>query len=296
MLLYNHGRGKEPHRKRKSNENLNVMKKEKIIMRKHISIIATAIITGSIAMAGAMSSFATEDITSEMPVTTNHCTEMEQLQTETVSIDAVQFKADEVQAPTEAPTEAPIEAPTEAPTQAPTEAPTQAPTEAAKPEPLAIKDFAGKWTYQLINDIGSNIQDSKNGTIEIKEDGTFVYTDSNGKSITGIAKSVNEIVAGDNYKTITLTADGFSFTGSILYNGEVSIGAGASAKLVRSATATATTTAAATKKAATTTAAAKTTAKKDSSPKTGVAIPAIPVAGLAIAAVAVAFTLKKKSN
>ena len=84
-------------------------------MRKHISIIATAIITGSIAMAGAMSSFATEDIAPEMPMTTNHCTEMEQFQTETVSIDGIQFKADEVQTPTDAPTEAPTEAPAEAP-------------------------------------------------------------------------------------------------------------------------------------------------------------------------------------
>ncbi|MBP3250692.1 MAG: hypothetical protein J6M48_10125 [Ruminococcus sp.] len=280
-------------------------------MRKFVSIIAAAALTGSIAITGAVSASANDgmggysifndqqvsaaqEIATETPAATESFTEIEQLQTETVYTEAVQFQADEAETPTEAPTEAF----------------TEAPTEAAKPEGLAVKDFTGKWTYQLIDEAGVNVNDPKNGIIEIKEDGTFTYTDSNGKSISGTAISFNEIIAGDNYKTVTLTADGFSFTGSILYDGEVSIGAGATAKLVRSAAETvtlaapATTVQSATTAAQTTTTAAQSTttapatkaANKNSSPKTGVPFPAIPAAGLAIAAIAVAFTLKKKEN
>ena len=262
-------------------------------MKKHISIIATAIITGSIAMAGAMSSFAAEDIAPEMPATTNNCTEMAQFETETVSVEGVQFKADEVQTPTEAPTEAPTQATTEAPVQVTTEAPAQAPAQAQ--QPLADKQIAGTWSYWRVDDAGIEIKDAKeNGSVVIKEDGTFTYT-SGGNTVSGLAFTEHVIIAGDDYISLTLSADNFSFTGQLDHWGEISIGAGASAKLTRSSAPAAVTTTTA-KAQVTTTAAATKAANKNSSPKTGVAFPVIPVAGLAVASVAVAFTLRKKKE
>ena len=225
-------------------------------MRKHISIITTAIITGSIAMAGAMSSFATEDIAPEMPMTTNHCTEMEQFQTETVSIDGIQFKADEVQAPTEAPTEAPTVAPivtTEAVvTNIPT-ATTAAVIDRSTPdidEETAIGEAllqAGKQFKHVSSE--------------------WVVTEDDSYWRIGVSDATKEKAPVVYYHVNKFYA---------------------TAETAPATTAAATTT----KNAATT--AAKKAADKNGSPKTGVAFPAVPVAGLAIAAVAVAFTLKKK--
>ena len=235
-------------------------------MRKHISIIATAIITGSIAMAGAMSSFATEDLTPGMPLSTNHCTEMSQFETETVSIDAVQFKADEVQAPTEAPTEAPTQAPTEAPTEAPIVT-----TEAV------VTNIPTATTAAVIDRSTPDIdEETAIGEALLQAGKQFKHVSSEWV-----------VTEDDSYWRIGVS-DATKEKAPVVYYHVNKFYATAE-------TAPATTAAATTTKNAATTAAKK-AADKNGSPKTGVAIPAIPVAGLAIAAVAVAFTLKKKSN
>ena len=238
-------------------------------MRKHISIIATAIITGSIAMAGAMSSFATEDVTPGAPISTNHCTEMEQIQTETVSIDAVQFKADEVQTPTEAPTEAPTQAPTEAPVVTTVAVAVDVPATTA-PVNAAAEDFKKNEQAAGENALASAGLDGKTYIIVSTE---WVQNTNEYFWRIGV-REIDNVNAPVKY---------FHVDEYAAYNEDGSF----------SGTTVAATTAQA---KATTTVAAKTTANKNGSPKTGVAIPAIPVAGLAIAAVAVAFTLKKKSN
>ena len=241
-------------------------------MRKHISIIATAIITDSIAMAGAMSSFATEDITLGAPISTNHCTEMAQFETETVSIDAVQFKADEVQAPTEAPIEAPTEAATEAPTEAPvvTTVAVAVDVPATTPINAAAEAFKNQEQAAGENALASAGLDGKTYIIVSTE---WVQNANEYFWRIGV-REIDNVNAPVKY---------FHVDEYAAYNEDGSFsGTTAAATTVQTK--------------ATTTAAAKTTAKKNSSPKTGVAFPAIPVAGLAIAAVAVAFTLKKKSN
>ncbi len=232
-------------------------------MRKHISIIVTTVITGSIAMAGAMSSFATEDAVPEMPATTNHCTEMEQIQTETVSIDAVQFKADEVQAPTEAPAEAPTEAPVV------TTVAVDVPT-ATTPVNAAAEAFKKQEQAAGENALASAGLDGKTYIIVSTE---WVQNANEYFWRIGV-REIDNVNAPVKY---------FHVDEYAAYNEDGSF----------SGTTAAVTTA---QSKATTTAVAKTTANKNGSPKTGVAIPAIPVAGLAIAAVAVAFTLKKKEN
>ena len=231
-----------------------------MIMRKSISIIATAVITGFIAIAGAMSSFATEDIAPEMPATTNHCTEMEQIQTETVSIDAGQFKVDEVQTPTEAPTEAPVVTTTEA---VAVDVPSTTTSVNAAAEAFKKQEQAAGE-----NALASAGLDGKTYIIVSAE---WVQNENEYFWRIGV-REIDNVNAPVKY---------FHVDEYAAYNEDDSFfGTTAAATTVQTK--------------ATTTAAAKTTAKKNSSPKTGVAFPAIPVAGLAVAAVA--FTLKKKSN
>ena len=239
-------------------------------MRKHISIIATAVITGSIAMAGAMSSFATEDAVPEMPATTNHCTEMEQIQTETVSIDAVQFKADEVQAPTEAPTEAPAEAPTEAPVVTTTEAVAVDVPSTTTPVNAAAEAFKKQEQAAGENALASAGLDGKTYIIVSTE-----WVQNANEYFWRIG--VREIDNGNAPVKYFHVDEYAAYNEDGSFSGTTAVATTAQAK-------------------ATTTTAAKTTANKNGSPKTGVAFPVIPVAGLAVAAVAVAFTLKKKSN
>lgn|GEM_PF-954541 len=166
-----------------------------------------------------------------------------------------------------------------------------------------LKQIAGTWTYETLDALG---QGTNNGTVVIKEDNSFTYTDLAGKTISGAVKAEHIIIAGDDYVSVTLTADGFSFQGEVLYDGNISIGAGATAQLVPGVSeappATAPVTEAAAKETKTTAEAAKTTAAatkapdKNSSPKTGVAFPALPIAGAAAAAAVAAFVLRKKED
>ena len=242
-------------------------------MRKFVSIIAIAIITGSIAMAGAMSSFATEDAVPEMPATTNHCTEMAQFETETVYIEGAQFKADEVQAPTEAPTETPTEAATEAPTEAPVV--TTVAVAVDVPSTTTSVNAAAEAFKKQEQAAGENALASAG-----LDGKTYIIVS------TEWVQNANEYfwrIGVREIDNVNAPVKYFHVDEYAAYNEDGSF----------SGTTAAATTA---QSKATTTAAAKTTANKNGSPKTGVAFPAVPVAGLAIAAVAVAFTLKKKSN
>ncbi|HBB20330.1 MAG TPA: hypothetical protein DCZ62_07870 [Ruminococcus sp.] len=159
-----------------------------------------------------------------------------------------------------------------------------------------LKQIAGTWTYETLDALG---QGTNNGTVVIKEDNSFTYTDLAGKTISGAVKAEHIIIAGDDYVSVTLTADGFSFQGEVLYDGNISIGAGATAQLVPGVSeappATAPVTEAAAKETKTTAAETK-APDKNSSPKTGVAFPALPIAGAAAAAAVAAFVLRKKED
>ena len=238
-------------------------------MRKFVSIIAAAALTGSIAITGAVSASANDgmggysifndqqvsaaqEITTETPAAETF-TATEQLQTETVYTEAVQFQADEAETPTEAPTEAPVQAPSSADAEA--KALSAVANTGDKPEDFsvtsAVYDNAGDfWTITVRRMNGNDIR---------------IYK-----------------VAGD---TVTRT--------DIDESAIIATTAAPSTTVQTTTTAAQTTTTAA---QSTTTAPATKAADKNSSPKTGVPFPAIPAAGLVIAAVAVAFTLKKKSN
>ena len=239
-------------------------------MRKFVSIIAAAALTGSIAITGAVSASANDgmggysilndqqvsaaqEITSEIPAATESFTEIEQIQTETVYTEAVQFQADEAETPTEAPTEAPVQAPSSADAEA--KALSAVANTGDKPEDFsvtsAVYDNAGDfWTITVRRMNGNDIR---------------IYK-----------------VAGDTVTRTDIDESAIFATTAAL------------ATTVKSATTAAQTTTTAAQ--STTTAPATKAADKNSSPKTGVPFPAIPTAGLVIAAVAVAFTLKKKSN
>ena len=238
-------------------------------MKKFVSIIAAAALTGSIAITGAVSASANDgmggysifndqqvsaaqEIASETPAAETF-TAAEQLQTETVYTEAVQFQADEAETPTEAPTEAPVQAPSSADAEA--KALSAVANTGDKPENFsvtsAVYDNAGDfWTITVRRMNGNDIR---------------IYK-----------------VAGD---TVTRTD---------IDESAIFATTAAPATTVNSETTAAQTTTTAAQ--STTTAPATKAADKNSSPKTGVPFPAIPAAGLVIAAVAVAFTLKKKSN
>ena len=228
-------------------------------MKKTASLFASAAIAASLAMSGAMSSFAAEDAAPGMPVSTNHCTEVEQFQIETVSIESVQFNADAPQTPTEAPTEAPteVQTPTEAVTEAPAEVPVTYSISKEEAENQALID-AAKGGFDGI--VKSSEYDAANGywniAVQRKEGTKIIYYHVG----SGIFHFIDP--EAENAAAVTTAA----------------------ATTAKSA---ATTTASATK------AAAK-TADKNNSPKTGVEVPAASLAGLALAAATAVFAMKKR--
>lgn len=225
------------------------------------------------------------------------------------TLNGAEQPTEAIQTATEAVTEAieaATEAATEAPTEAPTEAQTEAPTEAVPA--LDIQTIAGKWLYQLADGDTVDIGTKPNGSVEIKADGTYSYTDANGNVSNGSVQIKTEVIGGN-----PLTFVGF-YTGETLNFGgyyradtnRITIGNGGQAQLVRDNGTAAVTTAApqttATKAATTTKAAAKTTAKattkaaaKSGSPKTGDAFPAAAVTLTALAAAVVGIVSRKKN-
>ncbi len=251
-------------------------------MKKNVSIITTAILTAAIAVTGSMTAFAEEAATTAA--------------TET----AIAETTTTVAATTLTETTTLVETTTLDETTTLSETTTQAATTttaaATDPAPsISVQDIVGKWKYQ---DAGKD-----NGTVEIKADGTYTYTDAAGKTSNGTVKIGTETVEGTTATTVNFYVDETRSFGGYYRSTEISLGNGGVARLVKdngaaSTTATAATTAS---KASTTTAkttttdkATTTTSSKTSSPKTGVSFPGFVLAGLAAAAAAATLTLKKK--
>lgn len=102
---------------------------------------------------------------------------------------------------------------------------------------IGINDIAGKWNYQVSSGNYAVEEGAKdNGTVEIKADGTYSYTDTNGKVTTGTVKIGIDEVGGTKFTTV-LFSNGteVSFAGYYRSAYEISIGNGGMARLVREA-------------------------------------------------------------
>ncbi|MBO7394763.1 MAG: NPXTG-anchored protein [Ruminococcus sp.] len=188
---------------------------------------------------------------------------------------------------------------------------TQASTEAAtEAEPsIKIADIVGKWKYQVADGDTSVDKAAKdNGVVEISDDGTYSYTDADGKNTSGTVEIKAEELNGTYSDIVNFyIGEEFSFGGYYRSADEISIGNGGISRLIRDngeAVETSTTTEGETTTTTTTTTSSTTTSKTTTgkatttsanSPKTGVAFPALAVAGIG-AAIATAFVLRKKED
>lgn len=196
---------------------------------------------------------------------------------------------------TQPPTEsAPAETSAETTASVQTEAPT-ATTSAVPAASITIGTIAGSWVYQVANGNTTVDQSAKdNGSVEITKEGTFTYTDTTGKKTTGTVVIGTEEIAGTTLTTVNFyEGTTLSFGGYYRSNGEISIGNGGTARLVRPSSA-----APATTQAATTTKAASTTTKANTndSPKTGDSFPALAISAALLSAAALSITTKKRNK
>ena len=68
---------------------------------------------------------------------------------------------------------------------------------------IGINDIAGKWNYQVSSGNYAVEEGAKdNGTVEIKADGTYSYTDASGKVTTGTVKIGIDEVGGTKFTTV----------------------------------------------------------------------------------------------
>ena len=153
---------------------------------------------------------------------------------------------------------------------------------------VSLSALAGKWDYQVSNGNYPVEKGSKsNGTVEIKADGTFTYTDTANKTVNGTVKLEKEEIGGSSVTVVNFYVEGtFSFGGAYRSNNEISIGNGGMARLVRNTASAATTTAATTTKAA----------NKNDSPKTGDSFPALGMTAALLSAAALSITTKKRNK
>ncbi len=153
---------------------------------------------------------------------------------------------------------------------------------------ISLGALAGKWDYQVSSGNYTVDKGSKsNGTVEIKADGTFTYTDTANKTVNGTVKLEKEEIGGSSVTVVNFYVEGtFSFGGAYRSNNEISIGNGGMARLVRNTASAATTTAATTTKAA----------NKNDSPKTGDSFPALGMTAALLSAAALSITTKKRNK
>lgn len=153
---------------------------------------------------------------------------------------------------------------------------------------ISLGALAGKWDYQVSSGNAPVEKGSKsNGTVEIKADGTFTYTDTANKTVNGTVKLEKEEIGGSSVTVVNFYVEGtFSFGGAYRSNNEISIGNGGMARLVRNTASAATTTAATTTKAA----------NKNDSPKTGDSFPALGMTAALLSAAALSITTKKRNK
>ena len=100
-----------------------------------------------------------------------------------------------------------------------------------------VKDIAGEWKYQ-ISDGNHIVQEGAkdNGTVVVKEDGTYIYTDAEGKTTNGTVKIDFEEIGGTKHTTVLFSSGSETeFMGYYNQNNTdaLYIGNGSMARLVR---------------------------------------------------------------
>ncbi len=174
-------------------------------------------------------------------------------------------------------------------TAAATEAATAAASTTTQPAAVTMNNLAGKWEYQVSS--GNDTVDKgakSNGTVEIKADGTFTYTNAENKTSTGTVKIESEEIGGTSVTFINFyIGSEVSFGGAYFSANAISIGNGGMSRLVRI-----TDNAAATTQAVTTTAKANT----NDSPKTGDTFPALAMTAALLSAAALSISTKKRNK
>lgn len=104
--------------------------------------------------------------------------------------------------------------------------------------PVDIKEYVGKWIYEVSD--GNHIVEEGsyfNGTVEIKEDGSYTYTDADGKVTTGTVNSDYDEYSDGSYSPIVMFYENskFSFGGHYDLSNQdwIYIGNGGMTRLVR---------------------------------------------------------------
>ncbi|MCR5601717.1 MAG: hypothetical protein K6G33_13355 [Ruminococcus sp.] len=100
-----------------------------------------------------------------------------------------------------------------------------------------VKDIAGEWKYQ-VSDGNHIVQEGAkdNGTVVVKEDGTYTYTDAEGKTTNGTVKTDLEEIGGTKHTTVLFSSGSeIEFMGYYNQNNTdaLYIGNGSMARLIR---------------------------------------------------------------
>jgi len=105
-------------------------------------------------------------------------------------------------------------------------------------EAVSIKELVGKWNYDVADKNADSVDEKPvcNGVVVIKEDGTYVYTDANGKITEGTVKTGIEEIGGTKHKTVRFyEGSEFKFGGYYEENthNRISLGNGGMSRLLR---------------------------------------------------------------
>ncbi|MBO4878260.1 MAG: dockerin type I repeat-containing protein [Ruminococcus sp.] len=107
------------------------------------------------------------------------------------------------------------------------------------PAKVEIKDIAGDWKYQEATGNGTVDKGAVDtGSVTIREDGTFTYTDNNGKVSNGTVRTGIEVIGGTALKTVGFyNGAAYAFGGYYDDNKPdiISIGNGGISQLARTA-------------------------------------------------------------
>jgi hypothetical protein len=101
---------------------------------------------------------------------------------------------------------------------------------------MSVTDFAGNWQYQVAVDSDVSVCSKDNGTVVIREDGTYTYTDANGYTSTGTVKVGYEEIGGTKNTTVSFYEGSvYKFGGYYLPEKpyEIHLGNGGVSRLVR---------------------------------------------------------------
>ena len=101
---------------------------------------------------------------------------------------------------------------------------------------FSLKDITGKWKYQVASGNAPVEEGAKdNGIVEIKEDGTFTYTDAEGKTNSGTVKTDIEEGEGGSIPVVMFFLNDEAIFGGYyrMEINEISLGDGGMARLIR---------------------------------------------------------------